>query len=98
MGTTCLTTGRSNRCVLAADRSRARGHLFYELLNRILEAAGFDTFVDGLCARFYTTMGQPSLAPGCYFRFVADDLEDTVSVFGRASSGGLELRNPGRAT
>ena len=36
----------------------------------ILGAAGFDAFVEGLCARFYTTMGRPSLAPGRYFRLL----------------------------
>ena len=36
-----------------------------------MSAAGFDTFVEGLCARFYTTtMGRPSLAPGRHFRLL----------------------------
>ena len=46
------------------------GHPFYERLNRILEAAGFDAFVEGLCAPFYAVMGRPSLAPGRYFRLL----------------------------
>ena len=41
--------------VSAADLSRGRGHPFYERLNRILEAVGFDVFVEGLCAQFYAT-------------------------------------------
>ena len=44
---------------------------FYERLNRILDKAGFDAHVEGLCARFYAeTMGRPSLAPGRYFRLL----------------------------
>jgi len=38
-------------------------------LNELLEAAGFDEFVEGLCARFYhARLGRPSLRPGVYFR------------------------------
>ena len=44
------------------------GHPFFERLNRILDAAGFDAFVEGLCAPFYARMGRPGLAPGRYFR------------------------------
>ena len=28
-------------------------HSFFERLNRVLEEAGFDAFVEGLCAAFY---------------------------------------------
>ena len=35
------------------------------------EAAGFDAFVEGLCARFYAAKtGRPSLAPGRCFRLL----------------------------
>ena len=57
--------------VSAADLPRGGGHPFYERLNRILEAAGFDAFVEGLCAQFYAAkMGRPGLAPGRYFRLL----------------------------
>jgi len=47
----------------------APGHPFYERLNELLEGAGFDEFVEGLCARFYhARLGRPSLRPGIYFR------------------------------
>jgi len=47
----------------------APGHPFYERLNELLEGAGFDGFVEGLCARFYhARLGRPSLRPGIYFR------------------------------
>ena len=47
----------------------APGHPFYKRLNELLESAGFDEFVKGLCARFYhARLGRPSLRPGIYFR------------------------------
>ncbi len=47
----------------------APGHPFYERLNELLEGAGFDEFVEGMCARFYhARLGRPSLLPGVYFR------------------------------
>ena len=40
-------------------------------LNRVLEEAGFDAFVEGLCAVFYAArMGRPSLRPGRHFRML----------------------------
>ena len=47
----------------------APGHPFYKRLNELLEGAGFDEMVEGLCARFYhARLGRPSLRPGIYFR------------------------------
>ena len=70
-GQGCATTGRSNRCgSRRRDLPQSAGHPFYERLNRILEAAGFDAFVEGLCAPFYAVMGRPSPAPGRYFRLL----------------------------
>jgi transposase len=47
----------------------APGHPFYERLNAVLDAEGFDRFVESLCARFYAPQfGRPSLTPGIYFR------------------------------
>jgi len=35
----------------------------------VLEAEGFDEFVEGRCAKFYAEKyGRPSLTPGIYFR------------------------------
>ena len=48
-----------------------RAHPFYDAVNRVLDAHGFDPFVEGLCARFYddgSRGGRPGLAPGVYFR------------------------------
>src|SRR5215469_16861004 len=45
--------------------------LIYARLNTLLEAADFDRFVEGQCAKFYApVMGRPSLAPGRYFRLL----------------------------
>ena len=57
---------------LAAQKlARSPGHSFYERLNQVLEKAGFDAFVEGLCGRFYAAgIGRPSLRPGRYFRML----------------------------
>src|SRR6195256_501107 len=50
---------------------RTVAHPFYEQLNRVLEARGFDEFVEQQCSPFYAEkMGRPSLAPGRYFRLL----------------------------
>ena len=47
------------------------GHPFYVRLNEVLDAAGFDRFVEDQCRAFYApVMGRPSLAPGRYFRLL----------------------------
>jgi transposase len=57
--------------IATSDLPRTAAHPFYERLNRILDDAGFDTFVETQCARFYAdTLGRPSLAPGRYFRLL----------------------------
>ncbi len=44
------------------ELARAPGHPFYEKLNELLDAEGFDGFVEGLSARFYAEkFGRPSL-------------------------------------
>ena len=54
-----------------ADLPMNAGHPFFERLNRVLEEAGFDAFVEELCAAFYAArMGRPSLRPGRYLRLL----------------------------
>ncbi len=46
-------------------------HPFYAAVNKVLDAHHFDTFAEGLCAKFYDDPakgGRPGLAPGVYFR------------------------------
>ena len=55
----------------ASDLPRSSAHPFYRRLNRILDDAGFDAFVEEQCAPFYApVLGRPSLAPGRYFRLL----------------------------
>ena len=57
--------------VTTADLPTSAGHPFFERLNRVLEEAGFDAFVEGLGAVFYASrLGRPSLRPGRYFRLL----------------------------
>jgi transposase len=47
------------------------GHPFYQRLNQVLDAHGFDDFVEAQCAPFYAAkLGRPSLTPGTYFRLL----------------------------
>src|SRR5271170_7848394 len=57
--------------VATAELPKSPGHPFYTRLNALLDAADFDRFVEGQCARFYApVMGRQSLAPGRYFRLL----------------------------
>ena len=71
-----------------AELPRSPGHAFYDRLQAELVAAGFDGFVEGLCATHYAARrGRPSLPPGRYFRM------HLVGYFeGIASERGLEWR------
>src|SRR6266496_5854891 len=54
-----------------SELPRTVAHPFYEQLNRLLEAHGFDRFAERECAGFYADkMGRPSLVPGVYFRLL----------------------------
>ena len=57
--------------VATDDLPKSPGHPFYTRLNALLDAHGFDGFVEGKCHEFYAAvMGRPSLAPGVYFRLL----------------------------
>ncbi len=57
--------------VIASDLPKSAGHPFYQRLNVLLEARGFDRFAEQLCAGFYADgVGRPSLPPGRYFRLL----------------------------
>src|SRR6187402_1616382 len=60
---------QSDLWVAAVELPKSPGHPFYLALNRLLDGAGFDAFVEEACAPFYASvLGRPSLAPGRYFR------------------------------
>lgn len=46
------------------------GHPFYSKLNSVLAEAGFDEFVEALCAPYYKEGGRPGIPPGIYFRML----------------------------
>ena len=54
--------------VTHANLRKSGGHPFYEALDKLLRAQGFDRYVEGLCERFYAERGRPSVPPGLYFR------------------------------
>jgi transposase len=55
----------------ASELPKSPGHPFYQRLNRVLDEAGFDRFVEKRCEQFYAgQVGRPSVLPGRYFRLV----------------------------
>ena len=71
MGTSGGRTRQATMWGPTADLPKSAGHPFYERLNRVLDEAGFDAFVEAQCASFYADgVGRPSLAPGRYFRLL----------------------------
>ena len=54
--------------IAANELPTTGGHPFYQRLNQVLDAHGFDAFVESQCAPFYADgVGRPSLTPGTYF-------------------------------
>lgn len=54
-----------------ASVARSPGHPFYENLNRIFAAHGFDDFAEAKCEYYYAQgKGRPSIPPGTYFRML----------------------------
>ena len=61
--------------VLSREMPRSDGHVFYSKLNRLLEQAGFDAWIEQLCAPYYSQVrGRPGIPPGVYFRMPAGGL------------------------
>jgi len=57
--------------IATADLPRSAGHAFYDKLNGLLAAAGFDHFVESLCQPYYAAgVGRESIPPGTYFRML----------------------------
>jgi transposase len=79
---------QSEMLVTWSELPRSPGHVFYDRLQAELLTAGFDGFVEGLCAPYYAARrGRPSLPPGRPFRMLL------VGYFeGIDSERGLEWR------
>jgi hypothetical protein len=57
--------------IATADLAPAPAHPFYQRLNRVLQEADFDSFVEDLCRPYYADgLGRPSIPPGIYFRML----------------------------
>ena len=57
--------------IATSDLPVSPGHPFYTRLNALLDADGFDAFVEEACRTLYApVLGRPSLAPGRYFRLL----------------------------
>src|SRR5271156_4352567 len=71
-----------------AEMPRSPGHVFYDKLQSVLVASGFDGFVEGRCAANYApSRGRPSLPPGRYFRMLLVGYFECID-----SERGLEWR------
>ena len=69
MGTRKQRKKQEDLWIAHTELASAPGHPFYQRLNELLEAEGFDEFVESRCAKFYAAKyGRPSLTPGIYFR------------------------------
>ena len=53
-----------------AQLAQGPGHPFYTKLNAVLAEAGFDVYVEDLCAPHYKAGGRPGIPPGTYFRML----------------------------
>ena len=83
--------------VATSDLPRSPGHPFYARLNALLDAHGFDRFVEDQCRRFYApVMGRPGLTPGRYFRLLLlgyfEGIDSERGMAWRASDS-LAIRN-----
>jgi transposase len=74
--------------VATTDLPKSPGHPFYKKLNQLLAEAGFDEWLEALCAPYYSAdRGRKSIPPGLYFRMIL------VGYFeGLASQRGIAWR------
>ena len=57
--------------VATCDLPKSPGHPFYSQLNRLLDEAAFDEFVEKRCKSYYKDgPGRPGIPPGIYFRML----------------------------
>ena len=62
---------QSSFWIAATALPQSGGHPFYQQVNKILDAEGFDEFVESCCRSFYADQkGRPSLPPAVYFRLL----------------------------
>src|SRR5271168_2784022 len=57
--------------VATTELPKSPGHPFYKKLNSLLAEAEFDTWLEALCAPYYSSdRGRDSIPPGVYFRMI----------------------------
>ena len=57
--------------VATTELPKSPGHPFYKQLNKLLAEAGFDEWLETLCAPYYSAdSGRDSIPPGVYFRMI----------------------------
>jgi transposase len=57
--------------VATTELPKSPGHPFYKKLNKLLAEAGFDEWLEALCAPYYSAdRGRESIPPGVYFRMI----------------------------
>jgi transposase len=57
--------------IATQDLPRSAAHPFYTGLTQFLDTHNFDTYVEGVCQRFYADdIGRPGLPPGRHFRLL----------------------------
>jgi transposase len=57
--------------VATTELPKSPGHPFYKKLNKLLAEAGFDEWLEALCAAYYSSdSGRNSIPPGVYFRMI----------------------------
>ncbi len=83
--------------IVSSDLPKSPGHPFYQRVNILFEARGFDRFVEQRCERFYADgVGRPSLPPGRYFRLLLlgyfEGLDSERGIAWRASDS-LAIRS-----
>lgn len=90
---------RQEELFIATEQLAASaGHPFYQTLNRLLDEAGFDRWIEARCAPCYEQAekrGQPSVPPGVYFRMLLvgyfEDIDSQQGIAWRCSDS-LSLR------
>ena len=70
MDTTRDDGSQQSMWLATGDLLRSAGHPFYGRLNHILNEAGFDAFLEDVCAKFYAVLGGRVWPRGRYFRLL----------------------------
>src|SRR5256885_13878667 len=80
---------QSDLMVTWAEMPRSPGHVFYDRLQEVLIAGGFDGFVETACQPYYAPkMGAPSVPPERHFHMHMVGFRDEGAYRGGCRLGG----------